>query len=849
MNIFYRAFILWAVSWQVTALAGSRAPDDTSTRTAVPGGQGFAEAPQGATSPECQGIFGPHIFYEVNSKPKSIFLGDLDGDQDIDVVVACYWREMVSVILNNGNGQFGPFEWYYIPYYSEWIDGGDFDNDGDIDLVTANSNDGNVSVLLNNGDGTFARRHDYLTYGNPRSVFAAELNGDNYIDLVTADYWNSRFCVLFNNGDGTFAPYVAYIINADPRSICAADLDGDLDNDLITSNIDANNLTIYRNEGNGNFIFQTIRPVGAGPFMTCAADFNGDNHIDLASANSVDGTVSILLNSGSGITFAPQVAYPVVGHPVSITAFDADRDGDLDLATANSDSFVVSILLNDGNGQFGHYTEYGAGINPYSIASADLDGDNDEDLAIALFSTNFISVLYNSDALPFAGAIAGQVTDWFTEPIADVQVALSGGVAYDSTDEGGAFLISDLCCDTYDLILSHPHYCDTLIAGVRVPIEDTLQLNIELRPRGFIGGTISDEFGAPIENIFVTLSGDQVADTSSASGAYLLEYLNAGHYSIHFDNPYYYDTTLTLIEVAPGETTFVDIGLLKRPDLEIWYGKTNGAPKVGMVGDRLGIDVYLRTAGEVQLDQLSLILGTGDEFIDSLLSDVDGQIYDPFTDMDEALFAPAVGSPPSQPGWSSQEFNASSAAGQSIDIGEPVRGLQFIVRIKAEPDMIGDTVICLGPGVNENGDSSQAWFDGNRLSIIEHFSPLYIVHAYKYRLGDANMYTGAWPPLVLGGDVTYLVNYFGGNPISRPCLLGGFWPSADVTGDCLVLGGDVSRLVTYFSGMSQLRYCPDYLPLWPTLAPVPEEQPPDWPGCENAVLSTAPKIIPSIQNH
>ena len=749
----------------------------------------------------------------------------------------------------NGNGQFGPFVWYYIPYYSEWIDGADFDNDGDIDLVTANSNDGNVSVLMNNGDGTFARRHDYLTYGNPRSVFAAELNGDDFVDLVTADYWNGRFCILFNNGDGTFAPYVAYVINADPRSVCAADLDGDLDNDLITANIDANNLTIYRNDGNGNFIFQTIRPVGAGPFMTCAADFNGDNHIDLASANSVDGTVSILLNSGSGITFAPQVAYPVVGHPVSITAFDADRDGDLDLATANSDSSGVSVLLNDGSGQFGYLTNYYAGINPYSIGSADLDSDNDEDLAIALFSTNFISVLYNLDALPFSGAIDGHVTNWVGEPLPSVQVMVSGTSKSDTTNVLGDFFINDICSDLYNLQLTHAHFCDTVVEDVRVPIEDTIQLNIKMRPRGFIGGTISDEFGAPIENVPVTLSGSEKADTSDAGGNYLLEYLNAGTYSIHFISSYYYDSTLSSIEVVPGETTLVDIALIKRPDLEIWYGKTDATPLVGLVGDRLGVDVYLRTAGEIQLDQLSLSLGTSDEFVDSLLSDVDGQVYFPFTDMDEALFAPAVGSPPSQPGWSSQEFSAFSVAGQSIDIGDPVKGLQFMVRIKAEPDVIGDTVICLDPGVNANGDSSQAWFDGHRLSIIEHFSPLYIVHAYKYRLGDANMYTGAWPPLVLGGDVTYLVNYFGGNPISRPCLLDGFWPSADVTGDCLVLGGDVSRLVTYFSGMSQLRYCPDYLPLWPTLAPVPEEQPPGWPGCENAVLSTAPKIIPSIQNH
>jgi len=847
MKISNQISLLLVVGWQVSAFAG-QADQYYPTANVYVASAGITRTPLVVSNPACPGIFGPNIFYEVNSKPKSIFLGDLDGDDDIDVAVACYWREMVSVILNTGNGQFGQFEWYYIPYYSEWIDGGDFDNDGDIDLVTANSNNGSVSVLLNNGNGTFGMRHDYSTYGNPRSVCAAELNGDNFIDLVAANYWTGRLSILFNEGDGTFGPFVSYAIGVNPRSIAAADLDGDNDEDLITANIDANTLIIYRNNGAGDFIYQSTRPVGAGPFMVVAADFNGDDHLDIASANSGDGTVSVLINSGSGITFAPQVSYPVVGHPVSITAFDADRDGDLDLATANSDSFVVSVLLNDGQGTFGYYTEYPAGINPYSIAAADLDGDSDNDLAVALFSTNFISVLYNLDVLPFSGAIAGEVTNWVGEPLPNVGINLSGTAEFDTTNVLGAYFIGGICSDFYNLQLSHPQFCDTIVEDVCIPIEDTLQLNVKMRPRGFIKGTVSDEFGMPLQNTRVALSSNEKADTSDAEGDYLLEYLNAGSYSVFFENPLYYDSTLTSIEVAPGETTTVNISLRKRPDIEIWYGKPDGAPFIGMVGERLAIDVYLRTAGEIQLDQLSIVLGVNDQYVDSLVSDEAGEYYYPFEEMEEAQFLPAVGSPPNQTGWSSQEFMAASVSGQSVDFGNPTAGFRFVVRMKAEPDMSGDTVPCFGPGVNASGDSSRVWFEDDQLSVVEHFSSLYIVQAYAYRLGDANMYTGAWPPLVLGGDVTYMVNYFGGNPLSQPCLLNGFWASADVTGDCLVVGGDISRLVKYFGGTSQLEPCPDYLPMWPAFLPVPGEAPADWPGCQNSGFSTTPKILPSAIN-
>lgn len=98
---------------------------------------------------------------------------------------------------------------------------------------------------------------------------------------------------------------------------------------------------------------------------------------------------------------------------------------------------------------------------------------------------------------------------------------------------------------------------------------------------------------------------------------------------------------------------------------------------------------------------------------------------------------------------------------------------------------------------------------------------------YKYLPGDASMAAIQWPPAVLGGDVTYLVNYFRG--VSAPCHLDGFYASADVNGDCMVITSDVTYLVNYFRGVNPLLYCPGYQSDWP---PVPSQQPDDWPGCD-----------------
>ena len=103
---------------------------------------------------------------------------------------------------------------------------------------------------------------------------------------------------------------------------------------------------------------------------------------------------------------------------------------------------------------------------------------------------------------------------------------------------------------------------------------------------------------------------------------------------------------------------------------------------------------------------------------------------------------------------------------------------------------------------------------------------------YEYLPGDANMASGTWPPIAIGGDVTYLVNYF--RSITSACMLDGFYAAADANGSCSVTGADVTKLVSYFRGMDNLSYCPDYPTTWP---PMPDTAPDGWPGCDSPILS------------
>jgi len=122
---------------------------------------------------------------------------------------------------------------------------------------------------------------------------------------------------------------------------------------------------------------------------------------------------------------------------------------------------------------------------------------------------------------------------------------------------------------------------------------------------------------------------------------------------------------------------------------------------------------------------------------------------------------------------------------------------------------------------------------------------------YEYRPGDANMFVGGWPPMVMGGDVTYLVNFFGGT--TQACYLDGFYCSADANGDCYVTGGDVTRLVNYFGGTAQLEFCPAYPTDWAPWPQPPPPMPEGWPNCEGAAVARnsppkSPLINPALNS-
>jgi hypothetical protein len=306
----------------------------------------------------------------VGNNPGSVALADVDGDGDLDLLaanIALSGPGTVSVRLNGGDatgsntGTFSGGSDPGVGNQPRSVAVGDVDGDGDLDLLTANYGSGTVSVRLNGGDatgsntGTFSGGSDPGVGSQPLSVAVGDVDGDGDLDLLTANYGSGTVSVRLNGGDatgsntGTFSGGSDPGVGTSPRSVAVGDVDGDGDLDLLTANYTgAGTVSVRLNGGDntgsntGGFAAGSEVSVGNQPRSVTLGDVDGDGDLDLLTANDINfsGTVSVRLNGGNASgsntgTFAGGSEVGVGSNPDNVAVGDVDGDGDLDLLTAN----------------------------------------------------------------------------------------------------------------------------------------------------------------------------------------------------------------------------------------------------------------------------------------------------------------------------------------------------------------------------------------------------------------------------------------------------------------------------------------------------------------------------------
>ncbi|MGB3401324.1 MAG: calcium-binding protein [Microcoleaceae cyanobacterium] len=155
--------------------------------------------------------FGTPEKLEVGTRPVSIISSDLDNDSDLDLAVTNFGNsgngDSLSILENSGNGEFEPSEFFSTESFPGGLVSADIDGDEDLDLVmrnavfftrSGNTQGNSISVLRNEGNLTFSEPESFTVGNVPFGLVVTNLDNSGGLDLATPNFDSDSITVYLN---------------------------------------------------------------------------------------------------------------------------------------------------------------------------------------------------------------------------------------------------------------------------------------------------------------------------------------------------------------------------------------------------------------------------------------------------------------------------------------------------------------------------------------------------------------------------------------------------------------------------------------------------------------------------
>ncbi len=294
------------------------------------------------------GTFRQPIALPLAGAPVAFAVGDFNKDGKPDLAVLedcgsakCSQPGSLEILLGGGDGSFQSALSYPVGYSPSSLAVGNINGDKNLDILVANrcgkdascQSPGTATVLIGDGTGKFKPGTDVTLGNSPSSIALGNLSGSG-LDLLVSRSTDNTVAVLHGNGDGTFRAAVPYQVGNQPRSLVVADFNGDGKADVAVTNFNDSTVSILYGNGDGTLRTATALSVGTGPEgLTAIAGATG-GHASLATANGNSGSptlgtdVTVLANGSlatgttglSAFTLVPSPNPSTVNQQVTLTA-------------------------------------------------------------------------------------------------------------------------------------------------------------------------------------------------------------------------------------------------------------------------------------------------------------------------------------------------------------------------------------------------------------------------------------------------------------------------------------------------------------------------------------------------
>lgn len=325
----------------------------------------------------------------------AIFNADLNGDGHIDILSASYSDDKIAWYKNeDGLGNFSDQKVITTSTQElQTIFVSDLDGDNDMDILSASSSDDKIAWYENiDGYGSKFSSQNIISDSadGAYSVISTDIDGDNDMDVISASEFENKIAWYKNiDGKGNFSSENVISSTANTvRYLLAVDVDADLDMDLISASLRDDKITWYENlDGQGSFGSENVISAHADEVSSIAAtDLDNDNDIDIISISKTPKRkekVAWYKNIDGKGSFGSEIIIPTTETDIdNLNIADLDNDRDMDILIYSSSFDKIFWLENlDGVGTFDNdkiiATDVYGNIN---IITADIDNDGDMDV-------------------------------------------------------------------------------------------------------------------------------------------------------------------------------------------------------------------------------------------------------------------------------------------------------------------------------------------------------------------------------------------------------------------------------------------------------------------------------------